>query len=68
MPFRKHRLPGMVCREGLRSAGAYHGSWQPLWPVWRAIVGRGLAPELSQDSLGRVPQGRKDVGETMHHL
>jgi hypothetical protein len=24
--------------------------------------GRGLAPELSQDSLGRVPQGRKDVG------
>jgi hypothetical protein len=30
--------------------------------------GRGLAPELSQDSLGRVPQGRKDVGETMHHL
>jgi hypothetical protein len=30
--------------------------------------GRGLAPELSQDSLGRVPQGRKDVGETVHHL
>jgi hypothetical protein len=27
--------------------------------------GRGLAPELSQDSLGRVPQGRKDIREVI---
>jgi len=39
--FKKRRLPGVVCREMLGSAGASQRSWQPSWPVWMGHRGVG---------------------------